>query len=78
MRTSQAVEEDLAVGGLDQAGEHFDGGALARAVGAQIAEDLAGADDEADIVHHPDAVVSLHQIPHFQHGVLVYPQSEPK
>ena len=39
-----AVEEDVAGGRLEQAGEHLHGGAFARAVGTEIAENLAGLD----------------------------------
>ena len=46
-----ALIEDLALGRLDQAGEHFHGGALRRAVGAQVAENLARPDGEADLPH---------------------------
>ena len=45
-----AVEEDASAGGLEEAGEHLDGGTFAGAVGAEIAEDLAGAYGEADRV----------------------------
>ena len=42
-----AVVKDLAVGGLDQARQHLDGRALARAVRPQVAEDLPRADPES-------------------------------
>ena len=45
-----AVEEDLAKGHLDEAGDHLHGGGLAGAVGAEIAGDLAGSRGEADVV----------------------------
>ena len=45
-----ALEEDLAVGGFEEAGDDFDGGGLAGAVGADVAYDLAGTDGEVDVV----------------------------
>ena len=54
-----AVEEDLAGGHLDQAGDHLHGGGFARAVRAQVAGHLAGARREADVVHGGDAGESL-------------------
>ena len=38
-----AVEEHLAVVGLEEAGDDFDGGGFAGAVGSEVADDLAGA-----------------------------------
>ena len=42
---------DLALGGVEQPGEHLEGRGLARAVGAQEAHALAGRDLEGDAVH---------------------------
>ena len=50
-----AVEQDLAGGGLDQAGDHLHGGGFAGAVRSQVAGDLAGARREADVVDGGDA-----------------------
>ena len=46
----EAVELDASAGGLQQRGEHLDGGGLARAVRAQEGEDLALRDVKGDIV----------------------------
>jgi hypothetical protein len=54
-----AAKENLAVGGLDEAGDHFEGGGLARAVGPEIAGDLAGGRHEADVLHGGDARVAF-------------------
>lgn len=43
-----ALVEDPALGGLDEAGEHFHRGALPRPVRTQVPEDLARSDGEAD------------------------------
>jgi hypothetical protein len=39
----------------EQAGEHLDGGGLAGAVGAEEAEELAGLDDEIEVVDGGEA-----------------------
>ena len=46
-----AENADAAGGGCEQAGEHFDGGGFARAVGAQEAEELSGGYGEIDILN---------------------------
>ncbi len=46
----EAEELDLAGGGSEQAGEHFDGGGLPCSVGSEEAEELTGSDAEADAV----------------------------
>src|SRR5689334_19249424 len=66
-----AVKEDLSGGGLDQSGENFDGGALAGAVGPDVAEDLAGMNGEADTIHCRDAVKPLDQATNFEHVFTV-------
>src|SRR3989454_2991384 len=43
-----AIEENLAIGRLDESGEHFHGGALTCAVRSDVAENLTGANREAD------------------------------
>ena len=63
-----AMEEDVAGGGLQESGEHFDGGAFSGAVGSEVAENFAGVDDEADAIHGGDAGVELGKLPGFQHG----------
>ena len=63
-----AVEMDLPGSRLDEAGEHFHSRALAGAVGPEVAEDLARANDEADAVHNGDAAVTLGEKADFQHG----------
>src|SRR5438477_5800971 len=62
-----AVEEDASAGGLQQAGEHLDGGAFAGTVGAEIAEDLAGTDGEADAIHSRGTNEGLDEIEGFEH-----------
>jgi len=37
--------------GLEQAGEHFDGGGFSRAIGPQESEELSRRNAEGDIVH---------------------------
>ena len=62
-----AVEQDLAAGGLDQADQHLHGGRFAGAVGAQVAENLAGTNGEADAVHGGNPAVALGQIADLEH-----------
>ena len=60
-----AVHERVAAAGVQQAGQHGDRGALAGAVGAEKAEDLALVDVEADAVdgqHALGRVVLLAQL----------------
>ena len=63
-----AVKQDLALGRLDETGEHLDRGALPGAVRSEIAEDFAGLDREADAVHDGDSAVALFEVAYFQHG----------
>ena len=41
----------FAAGGIEQAGEHLERGGFARAVRAEEADEFAGFDLEADVVH---------------------------
>ena len=52
-RCAEGLAENLdgAGAGLEQAGEHLDGGGFARSVGPQEAEELSGRHAEGDIVH---------------------------
>ena len=45
-----ALKEDLAVGRLDEPGDHLEGGRLTRAVRAQVAGYFTGAGRETDIL----------------------------
>ena len=49
-----AVEADDAVGGVQEAGQHADEGALAAAALADEAEGFAGVEEEAHVVHGVD------------------------
>src|SRR6266446_7593253 len=62
-----AIEENLAVGRLDESSEHFHGGALTGAVRSDVTENLAGANREADAIHGGDTVIALDQTSHFEH-----------
>src|SRR4029077_2263731 len=44
-----AVDGARAAGGHEDAGEHFDGGRLARAVRSDVADDLSGVDVKGDV-----------------------------
>ena len=63
MRASTSTPRDRrgARGRREQAAQHADRRGLARAVGAEDAEDLAGADREADVVHGDDVAKALDQ-----------------
>jgi hypothetical protein len=47
----------VAIGGIQQAGEHLECGGFARAVRAEKADEFAGLDLEADIVHRDGLIV---------------------
>ena len=64
-----AGEEDFAVGGLDHAGDHLDGGGFAGAVGAEVAEDFAFAEGEADVLHGGDGAIALGGVIELQHDL---------
>ena len=65
-----AEHPDVALAGGDQPHEHAQRGGLARAVGAEQAEDLAVADREVHAVDRPEPVrVALREPPHHQRGV---------
>ena len=63
-----AVEQDLAGGGVHQAGDHLHGGGLAGAVGAQVAGDLAGTGGKADLIDGGDAEKTFGDVAQFEHG----------
>ena len=54
-----AFKEHLAVVGLEEAGDDLDGGGLAGAVGADVADDFAGTDGEVDVVDGGEAAVAF-------------------
>ena len=54
-----AGEEDLALGGLDHADDHLDGGGFAGAIGAEVAEHFAFFEGEADIPDGGDAAIAF-------------------
>ena len=54
-----AVEDDRAVVGRDQAGDHVEAGGLAGAVGAQQARHLAAAQAQGDVLDHRAAAERL-------------------
>ena len=62
-----AFKADLAEGRLDEAGDHFDGGGFAGAVGAEIAGDLAGEGGEADVLNDGNAGVAFEKSIHLEH-----------
>ena len=63
-----SVDEDAAGGRFQQAGDHADGGGLARAVRAEESVNLAGRHLERDAVHGGKAAVLLDEIVNGDHG----------
>jgi hypothetical protein len=53
------VVGDFPVGRLEQAGEHFYGGALARAVWTEVAEDLTGFEGESYILDSGNGAIEF-------------------
>src|SRR5678816_1583742 len=62
------VEPQRARARIDEADDGIDGGALARPVGPEIAEDLAAPDVEVHAVEREEAAVSFRQPAGFEHG----------
>jgi len=61
---AEAVEVGVAVGDVDVARQHLEGGGFAGAVDAQQAETLAATDAQTEAIHRPESrVVVFHQIP---------------
>src|SRR5690348_10901133 len=65
-----AIQRDFAGGRLKQANDHFDRGALAGAVGTEIAERFAAMNLEAHMVDDRDTGVTFGQVANFEHGGL--------
>jgi hypothetical protein len=64
-----AVERDRPGARLEQADDDVDGGALAGAVGTEIADDLAALQLKADPVEREQAAVPLGEPSRLEHGV---------
>ena len=62
-----AVVDDLPVRRLEQASEHFDGGAFAGAVGAEVAENLSGLQRKGDVPHSKDGAVEFGESSGLEH-----------
>jgi uncharacterized protein YbbK (DUF523 family) len=68
------VDDDLAAGGHEQAGEHLERRRFPRAVWPHVAHQLAGFDGEADVVHRAHHVVrAREQVPHRAERAPVVP-----
>ena len=65
-----AVDQHRATGGLVNAGEQVENGGLARAVGADQAGNLGGADGDVEAIHGSQAAEVNAQVPHIQNGLL--------
>ena len=62
-----AVVDDLAVGGLEEAREHFDRGAFAGAVGAEVAQHLSGFERKGDVPNGQDGAVEFGESSGLEH-----------
>src|SRR5260370_41236462 len=65
-----AIKRDFSGRGLKEANDHLDCGALAGAVGTEIAERFAAMNHEADMVDDRDARVTFGQVANFGHDEL--------
>jgi hypothetical protein len=65
-----AAKKNLAFAGREEAGDHFDGGAFAGTVGAEIAEDVMRFDAEGNVGDGGDAGVAFGEVFDFEHGDL--------
>src|SRR5690606_14604491 len=61
-----AVDQDVALVGLDQADDHVETGGLAGAVGAEQADYLAAVDRQGDILHDLAGLIGLGQMAGFR------------
>ena len=66
-----AGEEDFALGGLDHADDHLDGGRLARAVGAEITKHFAFFEGEADVPDGGNAAIAFGDVIDLEHGLTL-------
>ena len=64
---AMAVDDPLAAGGLQQRGQEADGRALARPVGTDEAEHLAGLDLQVQLIDGQKVVVALAEVNEFDH-----------
>ena len=65
-----AHELGIPIGGNGEAGQHFDGGGLARAIDAQEGEQLSRRDGQIQAVHHPPSAVLLGQTNYFKEALI--------
>src|SRR5690606_37397965 len=72
LETIKAADRRTALIGPHQAGEDLHGGALAGAVGADEAEDLASADLEGEVIDGGEGSEALGDVAEDEHGLLVY------
>src|SRR5689334_17574602 len=61
-RRVEAVEGDHPAGWAEEGGQHLDGGGLARPVGPEEREELAGTDLERDAIDGADVAERLDQV----------------
>ncbi len=62
-----AIEMDFSMSWLEQADEHFYGGAFAGAVGSQVTQDTSGTDLEADVLDSGNRAVDLCELKRLEH-----------
>ena len=65
----EAVDAQRAAGGLEQGGQHLDGGGLAGAVRAEKGEDLPFSTANEISVHGAEVAEVLHQVADFDHCI---------
>jgi len=72
-----ALEEHAAIVGAEHAGDDFDGGGFAGAVGTEEADDFAGGEGEADVFNGGNAAITAIEMLELKHdgglGVPAYP-----
>jgi hypothetical protein len=64
----ETVEFDTAAGGVQQRGEHLDGGGFTSAIGTQEGEDFSGLDVEGHVVNGGKFVEVFNEIADPDHG----------
>jgi hypothetical protein len=73
LRHVDAVDPCRAGRWLDEVEEEIDGRRLARAVGAEEAEDVSGKDGQREVVESRHAVIALGQMNGFKHATPYCP-----
>jgi len=65
----KSIDLDGATSGLEQGGQHFDGGRLAGAIRAQEGEDFTLLDLQGDVIDGDEIAEGFDEVAHSDHGL---------